>query len=104
ERARGTVDEVQRTVGVRGAVAVPVVVDGRVWGVIGASWVGEESPPVDTEERMAQVAGLLETPIANAHSRGQLDASRGRLVTAADEARRRLVRDLHDGAQQRLVH
>jgi signal transduction histidine kinase len=52
---------------------------------------------------MAQFAGLLETAIANAHSRGQLDASRARLVTEADEARRRLVRDLHDGAQQRLV-
>jgi signal transduction histidine kinase len=104
EEAHGPIAEVQRTMGVRGIVGVPVVVDGRVWGVIGASWVGEESPPVDTEERMAQFAGLLETAIANADSRGQLDASRGRLVTAADEARRRLVRDLHDGAQQRLVH
>ena len=104
EEVHGPIAEVQRTMGVRGVVAVPVVVDGRVWGVIGASWVGEEPPPVDTEERMAQFAGLLETAIANADSRGQLDASRGRLVTAADEARRRLVRDLHDGAQQRLVH
>ena len=104
EEAHGPIAEVQRTMGVRGIVAVPVVVDGRVWGVIGASWVGEESPPIDTEERMAQFAGLLETAIANADSRGQLDASRGRLVTAADEARRRLVRDLHDGAQQRLVN
>jgi PAS domain S-box-containing protein len=104
EEAHGPIAEVQRTMGVRGVVAVPVVVDGRVWGVIGASWVGEESPPVDTEERMAQFAGLLETAIANADSRGQLDASRARLVTEADEARRRLVRDLHDGAQQRLVH
>jgi PAS domain S-box-containing protein len=99
----GPIAEVQRTMGVRGAVAVPVVVDGRVWGVIGASWVGKESPPVDTEERMAQFAGLLETAIANADSRGKLDASRARLVTEADEARRRVVRDLHDGAQQRLV-
>ena len=33
----------------------------------------------------------------------QLDASRGRLITAADEERRRLERDLHDGAQQHLV-
>ena len=104
EEAHGPIAEVQRTMGVRGVVAVPVVVDGRVWGVIGASWVGEESPSVDTEERMAQFAGLLETAIANADSRGQLDASRARLVTEADEARRRLVRDLHDGAQQRLVH
>jgi PAS domain S-box-containing protein len=101
--AQGPIAEVQRAMGVRGAVAVPVVVDGRVWGVIGASWVGDASPPVDTEERMAQFAGLLETAIANADSRRHLDASRARLVTEADEARRRVVRDLHDGAQQGLV-
>jgi len=103
EEAHGPIADVQRTMGVRGVVAVPVVVDGRVWGVIGASWVGEESPPVDTEERMAQFAGLLETAIAKADSRTKLDASRARLVTEADEARRRVVRDLHDGAQQGLV-
>jgi signal transduction histidine kinase/putative methionine-R-sulfoxide reductase with GAF domain len=104
EEARGRIAEVQRTMGVRVVVAAPVVVDGRVWGVIGASWVGEESPPADTEERMAKFAGLLETAIANADSRDQLTASRARLVTEADEARRRVVRDLHDGGQQRLVH
>jgi PAS domain S-box-containing protein len=103
EEAHGPIAEVQRTMGVRGVVAVPVVVDARVWGVIGASWVGDEPPPVDTEERMAQFAGLLETAIANADSRGQLDASLARLVTEADKARRRVVRDLHDGAQQGLV-
>jgi signal transduction histidine kinase len=52
---------------------------------------------------MAQFAQLLETAIANADSRDQLTASRARLLTAGDEARRRVVRDLHDGAQQRLV-
>jgi len=64
----------------------------------------QESPPAGTEERMAQFAQLLDTAIANADSRDQLTASRARLLTAADEARRRVVRDLHDGAQQRLVH
>jgi signal transduction histidine kinase len=53
---------------------------------------------------MARFAELLDTGIANADSRDQLTASRARLVTAADAARRRVVRDLHDGAQQRLVH
>jgi PAS domain S-box-containing protein len=90
--------------GVRASVGVPIVVDGRLWGVTVAGWTGEESPPADTEERMAQFAELLDTAIANADSRGQLTASRARLLTAADEARRRVVRDLHDGAQQRLVH
>jgi signal transduction histidine kinase len=59
---------------------------------------------VDSEVRMAKFAELLETAIANADSRDQLTASRARLVTAGDEVRRRVVRDLHDGAQQRLVH
>ena len=53
---------------------------------------------------MARFAELLDTAIANADSRDQLTASRARLLTEADEARRRVVRDLHDGAQQRLVH
>jgi signal transduction histidine kinase len=53
---------------------------------------------------MARFAGLLDIAIANADSRGQLTASRARLLTGGDDARRRVVRDLHDGAQQRLVH
>jgi PAS domain S-box-containing protein len=85
-------------------VGVPIVVEGRLWGCTIATWHGDTSPPADTEERMAQFAELLDTAIANADSRAQLTASRARLVTAGDEARRRVVRDLHDGAQQRLVH
>src|SRR4029079_269641 len=61
-------------------------------------------PPEDTEERMAKFARLLDTAIANADSRDQLTASRARVLAAGDDARRRGVRDLHDGAQQRLVH
>jgi signal transduction histidine kinase len=78
-------------------------VDGRPWGAIIAGWTSEEPPPADTEERMAQFAQLLATAIANADSRDQLTASRARLLTAGDEARRRVVRDLHDGAQQQQV-
>ena len=43
------------------------------------------------------------TAIANAEAQAALAASRARIVAAADEARRRIERDLHDGAQQRLV-
>ena len=86
-----------------GRRCVPIVVDGRVWGVTVASWASEY-PPSDTEQRMAQFGELLDTAIANADSRDQLTASRARLLTEADDARRRVVRDLHDGAQQRLVH
>jgi signal transduction histidine kinase len=92
------------TVGTRVAVGAPIVVEGALWGLIAASWSDEQSPPFDTEDRMAQFAQLIDTAIANADSRDQLMGSRARLVTEADEARRRVVRDLHDGAQQRLVH
>jgi signal transduction histidine kinase len=59
--------------------------------------------PADTETRMADFADLVATSIANAATRDELLASRARIVAAADDARRRLERDLHDGAQQRLV-
>jgi signal transduction histidine kinase len=60
--------------------------------------------PPGTEQRIAQFAELVATAIANAESRAELTASRARVVTTADESRRRIQRDLHDGAQQRLVH
>jgi GAF domain-containing protein len=88
----------------RAAVGAPITVDGGLWGVIVAVWNGDEPPPADTEQRMARFAELLDTAVANADSRAQLTASRTRLLTAGDEARRRVVQDLHDGAQQRLVH
>jgi GAF domain-containing protein len=103
EGVPGALGELARTMGVRSSVAAPIVVDGRLWGIITARWTSEQSAPPGTEDRMAQFAELLDTAIANADSRDQLTASRARLLTEGDEARRRLVRDLHDGAQQRLV-
>jgi PAS domain S-box-containing protein len=103
-RARGPIAELARATEWEAAVGAPIVLDGRLWGVIVTSWGGERSPPNDTEEHMTEFAQLLGTAIANADSREQLTASRARLLTAGDEARRRVVRDLHDGAQQRLVH
>ncbi|MFL5896311.1 MAG: GAF domain-containing protein [Thermoleophilaceae bacterium] len=105
ERAGGYLADLARAAArnIRSAVGAPIVLDGRLWGVIIASW-GERSPPGDTEERMAEFAQLLATAIANAESSAELISSRARLLTAGDEARRRVVRDLHDGAQQRLVH
>jgi len=103
EGARGVIAELARAAGVRVAVGAPIVVDGRLWGVVSAGWNWEQSPPADTERRMAQFSQLLDTAIANADSRAELIASRARLVAASDEARRRFERDLHDGVQQRLV-
>jgi signal transduction histidine kinase len=86
----------------RSAVASPIIVDGRLWGAIAAA-TKREPMPADTEERMANFTELVGTVIANAEHQAELTASRARVVAAADEARRRIRRDLHDGAQQRLV-
>jgi signal transduction histidine kinase len=86
----------------RSAVASPIVVDGSLWGAVVAS-TRREPLPADTEERMADFTELVGMVIANAEHRAELTASRARVVAAADEARRRIRRDLHDGAQQRLV-
>jgi PAS domain S-box-containing protein len=102
--ARGGFVDVFRSLGARALVGTPIMVGGRLWGTVVASWNSDVPPPADTEERMSRFARLLETAIANADTRNQLTTSRARLLTAADEARRRVVRDLHDGAQQRLVH
>jgi PAS domain S-box-containing protein len=104
EASRDEIAELTRGEAVRASVGAPIVVEGELWGVAVANWRGEKVPHPDTEERMARFAELLDTAVANADSRDQLAASRARLVTEADDARRRVVRDLHDGAQQRLVH
>jgi PAS domain S-box-containing protein len=104
EEPQGDIAAIAGSLSVHVSVGAPIVVEARLWGVIQAGWTGEEPPPADTEERMSRFAELLETAIANADSRDLLNASRARLLTEGDEARRRVVRDLHDGAQQRLVH
>jgi signal transduction histidine kinase len=88
----------------RSGVGAPVIVDGRLWGVTVANWMGADPPPAGAEQRMASFVELLATAIANADGHEQLTASRARLLTEADNARRQVARDLHDGAQQRLVH
>jgi signal transduction histidine kinase len=84
------------------AVASPVIVAGSLWGTIVAGSL--EGPlPEETELRMGEFTELLAIAIGNASSRAELAASRARIVVAADEARRRFERNLHDGVQQRLV-
>jgi PAS domain S-box-containing protein len=93
-----------RRLGAGAAVAAPIVVSGRVWGVIVAAFTRTEAVHVDTEARIAEFTELVATAIANAQSADELAASRRRIVETADDTRRRIERDLHDGAQQRLVH
>jgi signal transduction histidine kinase len=91
-----------RELGVLSAVASPIIVEGRCWG--GISIASRRGPfPATAEQRMVEFTEIVATAIANAESRAQLKASRARVVAAGDEMRRRLERDLHDGAQQRLV-
>jgi signal transduction histidine kinase len=89
--------------GISSGVAGPVVVEDHLWGVIAAAWTQQEAAP-GTEGRIAGFTELVAMAIANADSRAELTASRARVVATADETRRRIERDLHDGTQQRLVH
>jgi signal transduction histidine kinase len=82
---------------------VPVVVDGTLWGVVAVGSRETEPLPADFEGRLAKFTELLATAIANAEGRAELEASRARIVATADATRRRIERDLHDGAQQQLV-
>jgi signal transduction histidine kinase len=81
---------------------VPIHVNGRLWGAI-AVGSGQGPLPPDVEQRMTEFTDLVATAVANAQSRAELITSRARIVAAADEARRRIERDLHDGAQQGLL-
>jgi signal transduction histidine kinase len=92
-----------RATGVRCVVGCPVKVEGRAWGALIIHYLVTEPMRGVTEDRMQEFVELVGTAIANAQSRSDLLASRARVVAAADESRRRIERDLHDGAQQRLV-
>jgi signal transduction histidine kinase len=92
-----------RSFGVRTAVGAPITVAGRLWGGIMAVSDRPHAFPPETENRIADFAELVTAALANVDAREELDASRARIVAAADSARQRIERDLHDGAQQRLV-
>jgi signal transduction histidine kinase len=96
-------DEPSAELGERFAIAAPVMVDGRLLGALTALRPSGEAFPAGAETRLRSFADLTAQSIANTRVREQMRASRARLVRAADEARERLERNLHDGAQQRLV-
>jgi signal transduction histidine kinase len=96
--------EEARAYGVRSAIAVPLLVEDDVWGVV---FVNSREPrgfPAGTEDRVLRFTALAGIAIAHARARATLAASRARVLAAADASRRQVQRDLHDGAQQRLVH
>jgi signal transduction histidine kinase len=93
-----------RELDVRVAVASPIVVAGRLWGCIVAATRKARPLPAGSELRIGEFTELVATAISNVDARSELAASRARIVAATDDERRRVVADLHDGAQQRLVH
>jgi signal transduction histidine kinase len=113
-KAPGRIDDVQATLGagelltlhrdrgINSAIGCPVMVGGRLWGAVVAGSTSEPLPE-DTEKRMLDFTDLVATAIGNADSHAKLEASRARVLAAADATRRLIERDLHDGTQQRLV-
>ena len=89
--------------GWQSAMGAPIWVEGRLWGVLVVYSKRDEPLPPETERRLGEFTQIVATAIANADSRAELDASRARIVATADATRRRIERDLHDGAQQQLV-
>ena len=84
-------------------VSAPVSTDGRPWGVMIAAFGRGEPLPAGTGARLARFTELAATAIATAEAHAELTASQVRIIAAADQARHRIERDLHDGAQQRLI-
>jgi len=101
--AVGAMGATLRPTGLRASAAAPVKVEGSVWGALIVSAFDSETLPLDTEEQLAAFTELASIAVAGADARERLLESRARLVKTADEERRRLERNLHDGAQQRLV-
>ncbi|HEY2042902.1 MAG TPA: GAF domain-containing protein [Jatrophihabitans sp.] len=101
--ASGPLGAAVRSWGFGSSIGTPIIVEGHLWGMMATySPVGQPVPP-DTEARLASFTELVATALANAESRAELMASRARIAAAADDTRRRIERDLHDGIQQRLV-
>jgi signal transduction histidine kinase len=100
---RGEFSNLMRSVGLKATVAAPILLHGEAWGALLASTSEEEQLPPGSEQRLVGLAGLLSQGLVNAEARAELAASRVRLVEAGDELRRRLERELHEGAQQHVV-
>jgi len=99
----GWIAEQMDRLGFKGTVSAPITVDGRIWGSVIVATATEDPLPPETETRLSEFADLVALALDAASAKQALIESRARIVHAGDEARRKLERDLHDGAQQRLV-
>ena len=104
ERQHGPLAARLRELGIKSEVGAPVIVEGSVWGTLVAGMDSPEPLPPGAEWRLASFAELVGTAVSNVMARTELIASRARIITASDAARRRVTRDLHDGAQQQFVN
>src|SRR4051812_49466935 len=100
---RGHAAAMMRENGYRAAVAAPIVVGGRTWGLLLVASASTDALGAEAERRLGDFAELVALGLESAEAREQLNASRLRMLQAGVEERRRLERNLHDGAQQRLV-
>jgi signal transduction histidine kinase len=101
--ATGPMAERVRSLQLQSAAGAPILVDGKLWGALIAGSAQSAPLPPGTELRIRDFADLVATAISNARTRAELKASRARIAAAADQARQRIERDLHDGAQQHVV-
>jgi signal transduction histidine kinase len=103
DESTGDLPRQMRAIGVQSSVAAPVMVSGEVWGTVAAVTTRDEPLPAGSEDRLGDLAELAAHAVARTEARRRLEASRRRIVEDADEARRRLERDLHQGVQQHLL-
>jgi len=99
----GEITAMARRIGGRSRIGAPIIIDDQLWGAALVLNFASDPLPAAAEGRIANFADLITTAMSNAQTRSELIASRARVVAAADQTRRRLERDLHDGIQQRLV-
>jgi len=99
----GEAARLTRLAGYRSAVMAPITAGGRLWGALAVFSASADHFPPDAHRRLADFTNLVALALESAEAHDQLTASRARIVEASVAERRRLERNLHDGAQQRLV-
>jgi PAS domain S-box-containing protein len=90
--------------GLRFATGAPIVVEGELWGAITVLERTRDALPPEVVGRLESFTELVATAVANATARSELVAARRRVIEAADVARAKVTRDMHDGAQQKFVN
>jgi signal transduction histidine kinase len=103
EGLRGELPVVMEAIGLRSSVAAPIPLGARPWGAVVASTTRDEPLAADAEQRLGELAALVAQALEGAEAVHALEASRLTIVEGADDARRRLERELHQGPQQHLL-